>query len=56
MATFDSFLERNHKPIIAVLSLVIVAMVVSCAFDDLIPVCHYLFGCDHAFHGAAGAS
>jgi hypothetical protein len=22
----------------------------ACLFHDVIPICHYLFGCDHAMH------
>jgi hypothetical protein len=24
--------------------------VLACTFHDVIPVCHYLFGCDHGMH------
>ena len=52
MATLNIFLEEHHKVIIAALSLAILAMVVSCTFNGAIPICHYLFGCDHQLHGA----
>jgi hypothetical protein len=22
----------------------------ACTFHDVIPICHYLFGCDHGMH------
>ncbi len=49
---FAQSIEEHHRPIIVVLALIIVAMVASCIFDDLIPSCHLLFGCDHAVHAA----
>ena len=52
MATLNLFVEEHHKAIIAVLSLVILAMVVSCTFNGAIPICHYLFACDHQVHVA----
>jgi hypothetical protein len=54
MATFSGFLERRHRPIILVLVLVVLALASSCLFHDVIPICHYVFGCDHGLH--AGVS
>ncbi len=53
MAAIAGFMERNHRPIIIVLVLVIVVMAASCIFHDLIQVCHLVFGCDHRMHVAA---
>ena len=50
MTAIAASIERNHKLIIAVLSLIIVVMVLSCTFHDVIPICHWLFGCDHQMH------
>ena len=50
MAPFADSIERHHRPIIAVLSLIIVVFVVSCTFHEVIPICHWLFGCDHSMH------
>jgi hypothetical protein len=25
----------------------------ACTFHDVIPICHFLFGCDHGMHAAA---
>lgn len=44
-------IDRHHRGIIAGLAFVIVFFLVSCTFNSAIPICHYLFGCDHAFHG-----
>lgn len=52
MTTLIGPIERYHNYIMATLALVIVAMVVSCIFDGAIPICHYIFGCDHGFHAA----
>ena len=50
MATFDSVLERNHRAIIFSLAFVVLFFAASCSFHDIIPICHYLFGCDHQIH------
>ena len=50
--TLSKFVEKNHKVIIGILLFVIVFFVFSCTFHDIIPICHYLFGCDHGMHAA----
>ena len=50
MAALAESIERHHRLIITVLSAIIVVMVASCIFHDVIPICHYVFGCDHAMH------
>ena len=50
MAAILATIERHHLPIIAGLTVVILFFVTACTFHDVIPVCHYLFGCDHALH------
>ena len=52
MRTIDSVMERHHRPIIFSLTFVIAFFALSCTFHDIIPVCHYLFGCDHGLHAA----
>jgi len=52
MGSVNEFMERNHRPIIFSLLFVIV-FVTACTFHGVIPVCHYLFGCDHGMHAAA---
>jgi hypothetical protein len=50
MSAFAATLERHHQRIIAGLTLVIVVFLLACTFHDVIPICHYVFGCDHAMH------
>lgn len=50
MSTFDEFIEKQHKLLIYSMLFVILFFAASCTFHDIIPVCHYLFGCDHAMH------
>ena len=53
MTVLSQSIEKHHKSIIALLALVIVVMVLSCTFHDAIPICHWVFGCDHQMHVAA---
>jgi len=53
--SFSQSIEKHHRSIIVVLMVVILFFVTACTFHDVIPVCHYLFGCDHAMHSAAVA-
>ena len=50
MTAIAASIERQHRPIIAGLVFVILFFLTACTFHDVIPVCHYLFGCDHAVH------
>ena len=50
MAAMSTTIERHHRLIIAGLAIVIIVFVAACTFHDVLPVCHYLFGCDHAMH------
>jgi hypothetical protein len=50
MTTITESVERHHKPIIISLLSLIVLFLVACAFNDVIPICHYIFGCDHSYH------
>lgn len=52
MTTIDIFMESHHRVIIFSLAFVVVFFAAACTFHDLIPVCHYLFGCDHNLHAA----
>jgi hypothetical protein len=52
MTTISASVERYHRPIIVSLLSLIALVLVACVFNDLLPVCHYLFGCDHGFHSA----
>ena len=53
MTAIAESVERHHRAIIVALLSLIVLFLVACALNDLIPLCHYVFGCDHAFHDAA---
>jgi hypothetical protein len=50
MTAMSATVEKHHRKIIAGLLLVILFFAVSCTFHDTIPICHYLFGCDHGMH------
>ena len=45
-------MDRHHRVIIAALGFVVVFFAFACTFHDVIPICHYLFGCDHGLHAA----
>jgi hypothetical protein len=48
--TLSATVEKHHQVIIAGLVVVILFFVAACTFHDVLPICHYLFGCDHAMH------
>jgi len=50
MATFNAVLEMHHRPIIFALAFVVVFFAAACTFHDVLPICHYIFGCDHQLH------
>jgi len=52
MATIERSIERHHRLIIVLLGAAILFFLASCTFHDALPICHYLFGCDHGFHAA----
>ncbi|NIO00483.1 MAG: hypothetical protein GTN93_35220 [Anaerolineae bacterium] len=52
MATIAASIEKHHRLIISVLALVILVMAASCIFHDVLPLCHWVFGCDHQMHVA----
>ena len=41
--------ETRPKLVAGVLFGIILFFAVACALNDVIPVCHYLFRCDHRF-------
>lgn len=53
MATVSEAVERHHKLIIIVLAAIILLLASSCLFHDVIPICHYVFGCDHGMHAGS---
>ena len=50
MGTLFGTLEKHHRLIIGVQAFLLAFFVLACTFHDVIPVCHYLFGCDHGMH------
>jgi hypothetical protein len=53
MNTYNQMLEKHHRGIIYSLLFVVVFFATACTFHDVIPICHYLFGCDHQVHTVA---
>lgn len=39
--------EKHHKLIIAILGAVILLFLFACTFNGVLPICHWLFNCDH---------
>lgn len=50
MTAINQSIEQNHRLIIASLGVIILFFLASCTFHGALPICHYLFGCDHMFH------
>jgi hypothetical protein len=50
MTSLAQSVERHHQLIILSLGAIIAFFLASCAFNDVLPICHYVFGCDHGFH------
>ncbi|MDH3195814.1 MAG: hypothetical protein OEL78_05830 [Hyphomicrobiales bacterium] len=50
MTALANSVEKHHKFIILSLMSLIVFFLAACTFHDVLPICHYLFGCDHGFH------
>jgi hypothetical protein len=48
MATFKRMIDEHNRLIIGIQTFLILFFVLACTFHDVVPVCHYLFGCDHA--------
>lgn len=52
MNAVNTLMERHHRAIILTLAFVVVFFAASCTLHDIIPICHYVFGCDHNLHAA----
>lgn len=52
MNAASTFLERRHRAIIFSLAFIVVFFAAACTFHDVMPICHYVFGCDHHLHAA----
>ena len=50
MSGVTATLAKHHQLIITSQAAIIVFFAAACTFHDVIPVCHYLFGCDHGLH------
>lgn len=50
MASINALMETHHRAIIFALAFVVVFFAAACTLHDVIPVCHYVFGCDHNLH------
>jgi len=50
MTGMAATIDGHYRLIIGVLAGIILFFVIACLFHDLIPICHFLFGCDHAMH------
>lgn len=48
MSSIASFVERHHQPVIYLQLGVIAFFLFACAFNGVLPICHWLFNCDHA--------
>ncbi len=51
MTTVIESVETHHKIIILFLLSVIAVFLVACSLHDVLLIYHYIFGCDHNFHG-----
>jgi hypothetical protein len=51
MTALANSVEKHHRLIILSLMSAIVVFLAACTFHDVLPICHYVFGCDHGFHG-----
>jgi hypothetical protein len=43
-------IDRNPRLIVGVLGAVVLFFLLACILHDVIPVCHWIFGCDHRMH------
>ncbi len=50
MNAINESIDKHYRPIIFSLLFMLGFFAASCTFHDAIPVCHYLFGCDHKMH------
>ena len=50
MTALANSVEKHHRLIILSLMSAIVVFLAACTFHDVLPICDYVFGCDHGFH------
>lgn len=52
MAQINRLVETHHKAIIYSLLGIIAFFLLACSLNGILPICHYVFGCDHGFHSS----
>jgi len=50
MTAVYAVMEKYNKIIIFSLVGVIALFLLACTFHDVLPICHWIFGCDHMMH------
>jgi len=50
MTAVYAVMEKYNKIIIFSLVGVIALFLFACTFNDVLPICHWIFGCDHMVH------
>jgi len=49
-ARITNTVDTHPRIIVTVLGLIILFFLTACLLHDVIPVCHWLFKCDHRMH------
>ncbi len=49
MAIF-ALVETHHQPIMVALFAIVLFFATACLLHDFVPVCHWVFQCDHRMH------
>lgn len=47
MTAIAQFVDRNHKAIVYAQFGLILFFLLACTFNGVLPICHWLFNCDH---------
>jgi hypothetical protein len=50
MTLLATTIERHPKAVIGVLGGVVLFFLAACLLHDWIPICHWVFRCDHRMH------
>jgi hypothetical protein len=50
MSAIYQAMEKYHKAIIYTQFGLILLFLFACTFHDVLPICHWLFNCDHMLH------
>ena len=56
MVKVSQSVEDHHRAIILSLLSLIAVFLIACSLNDVLPICHYVFGCDHSFHGVSSSN